>query len=88
VVGDARAMLETSGSLPRAATARFAVASSTSGAHRTVAERIDQHDIPLARRLRSAVLLVLLVTGLGAVVAATLGVVVVALTTLVDHALA
>lgn len=53
-----------------------------------MAERIDQHDIPLARRLRSAVLLVLLVTGLGAVVAATLGVLVVALTTLVDHALA
>lgn len=52
-----------------------------------MAERIHQHDIPLARRLRSAVLLVLLVAGLGAVVAATLGVLAVALTTLVDHAL-
>lgn len=52
-----------------------------------MAERIDQHDIPWTRRLRSAVLLVLLVVGLGTVAAATLGVLAVALTSLVDHAL-
>jgi hypothetical protein len=52
-----------------------------------VAERIDQHDIPWGRRLRSAVLLVLLVGGLGAVAAATIGVLAVALTSLVDHTL-
>lgn len=52
-----------------------------------MAERIDKHDIPRGRRLRSAVLLVLLVWGVGVVAAAVLGVLAVAVTSLVDHAL-
>jgi ABC-type amino acid transport system permease subunit len=81
-------MLELSGSLPRAATARFAAAASTSGAHtQPEAEVIEQDDTTWARRLRSAVLLTLLVAILGAVTAATLGVLVVGLTSLIDQAL-
>lgn len=52
-----------------------------------MAERTDKHDIPRGRRLRSAALLVLLVSGLGVVAAAVVGLLAVALTSLVDHAL-
>ena len=52
-----------------------------------MAERIEQDDISRGQRLRSAVLLAALVAALGVVAAATLGVLVVGLTSLIDQAL-
>lgn len=52
-----------------------------------VAESVEYEGIGWSRRLRSAVLLLLLVGVLGAAAAAVLGVLVVALSSLIDHAL-
>jgi hypothetical protein len=52
-----------------------------------VAESIEHEGTSWARRVRSAVLLLLLVVTLGLVAAATLGVSAVALTSLLDQAL-
>jgi hypothetical protein len=52
-----------------------------------VAELIDQDNTTWVRRVRSAVLLTLLVALLGAVAAATFGVLAVGLTSLIDQAL-
>jgi ABC-type amino acid transport system permease subunit len=52
-----------------------------------VAQRIEQDDTTRGRRLRSAILLTALVAALGVLAAATLGVLVVGLTSLVDQAL-
>lgn len=52
-----------------------------------MAELIDQDDTTWGRRARSAVLLALLVCVLGALAAATFGVLAVGLTSLVDRAL-
>jgi hypothetical protein len=52
-----------------------------------VAERIEQDDTTWAGRVRSGLLLVALAGLLGLVTAATLGVLIVGLTSLVDHAL-
>lgn len=52
-----------------------------------MAELIDQEDTTWARRARSAALLAVLVCVLGALAAATFGVLAVALTSLVDQAL-
>lgn len=52
-----------------------------------MAESIEQDSTSWARRLRSSVLLVVLVALLGLLAAATVGVLVVALTSLVDSAL-
>ena len=52
-----------------------------------MAELIDQDNTTWGRRLRSAVLLAVLVAVLGAVAAATFGVLAVGLTSLVDQSL-
>ena len=50
-------------------------------------ERIDADDTPWGRKVRSAVLLAVLVSILGAAAAVIIGVLAVALTSLVDQAL-
>lgn len=80
-------MLGTSGSLPRAGPARFAAAGTTRGAPSHVAEPIEHDDITRLGRVRSALLLGTLVAAIGALVAASAGVLVVLLTSLVDQAL-
>lgn len=81
-------MLGHSGSLPRAATAQIAAASTPSrSAHLDVAEPMEQDETSWVRRVRSAVLLAALIGVLGVITAATLGVLVVTLTSLIDQAL-
>lgn len=63
------------------------VRAASTGETSAVAESIEHEGTSWARRVRSAVLLVLLVVTLGVVAAATLGVGAVALTALLDQAL-
>ncbi len=78
-------MLEPSGQPATSGAAR--VRASSSREISRVAEPIEHEGTSLARRVRSAVLLVLLVVTIGLVAAATVGVTAVALTSLLDQAL-